>query len=916
MKRKQTTIFQCFPKFSPSTTTEEEPGQAAVLKVTENEPGATAKLPGCALCSATKSTGVLTEQRVSMSEEWVHFKIQSSDSSRSTSLASLRNKIRRHETSRAHKIAQELTEKGGQDLVGNLVRAVSETVFAETDSVFRTAYYLAKMNRPFTDHDSLIELQEKNGANMGTSLHSRAHSKRDAEKNSSQYSSKLSVLIDEATSISHKSAMIVNLKASVDGATPEFLFLELVELESQRAKDIEEALLNCLDTAGFTEEWLQKNWVSFVSDGASVMLGKNSGVATRLTARYPNLFTWHCMNHRLELAVSDAVDEVQAVNHFKVFLEKIHNLYSQSNKNSRELLEAAQEVGSQVLKIGRVLSTRWVASSFRSVKANFENAAGDQTRSSKERQTYRGLARRMQSKEFLCDLGLMFDALSELANLSQQLQAHSVTLLRADHLLKRTIRVLASFKDTQGEKLEEALTAQALGHLGSVPLESNAKLTPINAKQFLQSLINNLEKRLSFDGEMLHDLSVLDTGNWPSTPGIRHGEAQVKRLCRRFNLGEEQAVNGMRDFLEHPDSEPESLKPLIQCMKTIPCSTAECERGFSLMNNICTDKRSTLLLSNVSNLMMISINGPPVTLFEPRKYVTTWLRSHRSATQARRQCTPQMPEYKHIWKALYGNLQVPFNLQRLGSLPLPSMCKNNFKKRRYGGTPGGLPQVAIHKLPSTSASEHCLVHPLPHRNPTHQLCSLLLPTTTKPFTVNKSWTVERDDWFGNRGNSIQFVSLYSTEMQLYGNDCGIFMLMYALYTILDAPYDFTIIDMPALRKWWCVMLMENFDLGSHGKMFAHWTETSKALLQGEGPPVFRVRKLDDITERSNFSLIQLMSQLEKMWEKTMEAPTSKIVQDCKKAAEWVVAHKHLCTRVHLPDAVSMGEAQLREAVKL
>ncbi|KAK5854508.1 hypothetical protein PBY51_004695 [Eleginops maclovinus] len=346
-----------------------------------------------------------------MSEEWVHFKIQSSDSSRSTSLA-----FRRQETSRAHKIAQELTEKGGQDLVGNLVRAVSETVFAETDSVFRTAYYLAKMNRPFTDHDSLIELQEKNGANMGTSLHSRYSSTKIVEHIAKEMqkeivhsivtsSSKLSVLIDEATSISHKSAMIVNLKASVDGATPEFLFLELVELESQRAKDIEEALLNCLDTAGFTEEWLQKNWVSFVSDGASVMLGKNSGVATRLTARYPNLFTWHCMNHRLELAVSDAVDEVQAVNHFKVFLEKIHNLYSQSNKNSRELLEAAQEVGSQVLKIGRVLSTRWVASSFRSVKAvwtsyealnrHFENAAGDQTRSSTERQTYRGLARRM-----------------------------------------------------------------------------------------------------------------------------------------------------------------------------------------------------------------------------------------------------------------------------------------------------------------------------------------------------------------------------------------------------------------------------------------------------------------------------------------------------------------------------------------
>ncbi|KAI4805602.1 hypothetical protein KUCAC02_010206 [Chaenocephalus aceratus] len=119
-------------------------------------------------------------------------------------------------------------------------------------------------------------------------------------------------------------------------------------------------------------------------------------------------------------------------------------------------------------------------------------------------------------------------------------------------------------------------------------------------------------------------------------------------------------------------------------------------------------------------------------------------------------------------------------------------------------------------------------------------------------------------------------------------------------------------DMPALRKWWGVVLMENFDLGSHGKMFAHWTETSKALLRGEVPPVFRVRKrkLDDITEKEE----QLQPHPADV--SVGKDPTSKIVQDCKKAAEWVVAHKHVCARMHLPDAVSMGEARLREAVKL
>ena len=82
-------------------------------------------------------------------------------------------------------------------------------------------------------------------------------------------------------------------------------------------------------------------------------------------------------------------------------------------------------------------------------------------------------------------------------------------------------------------------------------------------------------------------------------------------------------------------------------MQTIPCSLAECERGFNLMTNICTDKRATILLSNENNFMMSSISGPPVRLFQLRKYITTWLRSHCSATQAKRQSTPQMPEYKH-----------------------------------------------------------------------------------------------------------------------------------------------------------------------------------------------------------------------------------------------------------------------------
>ncbi|XP_041845659.1 E3 SUMO-protein ligase KIAA1586-like [Melanotaenia boesemani] len=633
--------------------------------------GSKNKKLGCLVCSSVNSIGINKEQGVSLSREWMNFEIQvSGHESRTTSLSVLRNKVRKHALSKAHSHAVKVAEQQKEAAIDNAMETMTESYMKETEAVFRTAYHLAKNNRPFSDHESLIELQELNGVKMGSILHSRYSATQIIQHVASEMqskivssiiasSSKLAVLIDEASSLSHKAVMTVSIKASIQEESPEFIFLELVELENQRADGIVQALLTCLTNAGFTEEWLHENWVTFVSDGASVMLGKKSGVATRLTWRFPKLFVWHCMNHRLELAVSDAVDEVNSVNHFKAFIQKLYSLYSVSNKNERELVNAAAEVGSQLLRIGRILDVRWVASSFRTVRAvwtslgalvqHFKNACSDEIRSTKERQMYRGLLNRVQSPEFICDLGLMYDTLHELSVLSQELQSRSITLLRAEHLLKRSIRVIQSFKESPGEKYSEALEAKQTGEYRSITLKTNAKLKSINPGQFLQSLVNNLEQRLSFEDETVMDLSILDQSKWPSKPSIRHGEEQVKRLCKRFNLCTDQALNGMWDLLEEPSSEPKDLKPLINCMKTFPVSTAECERNFSLMNNISSDKRAVLLISNISKLMIININGPPTYRFDPRKYTRTWLKSHRNASSLRsRQCRVKTPESKSV----------------------------------------------------------------------------------------------------------------------------------------------------------------------------------------------------------------------------------------------------------------------------
>ena len=147
------------------------------------------------------------------------------------------------------------------------------------------------------------------------------------------------------------------------------------------------------------------------------MFGRKSGVVARLKELFPNIIGWHCCAHRLELAVNDVVKEMGAINHFKSLLDSLYSLYSTSGKNRMELKECADALDVQLCKIGRILDTRWVASSFRTVDAvwkaypalyqHFTSASSSDKRDGASRQTYKGLALRLSSHAFVNNFGLM-----------------------------------------------------------------------------------------------------------------------------------------------------------------------------------------------------------------------------------------------------------------------------------------------------------------------------------------------------------------------------------------------------------------------------------------------------------------------------------------------------------------------------
>lgn len=62
-------------------------------------------------------------------------------------------------------------------------------------------------------------------------------------------------------------------------------------------------MLQNIYKVGFDINYLKSNLNAFCSDGASVMLGRKSGVSSRLSKDFPGTIIWHCLSYRLQLFI-------------------------------------------------------------------------------------------------------------------------------------------------------------------------------------------------------------------------------------------------------------------------------------------------------------------------------------------------------------------------------------------------------------------------------------------------------------------------------------------------------------------------------------------------------------------------------------------------------------------------------------
>ena len=133
-------------------------------------------------------------------------------------------------------------------------------------------------------------------------------------------------------------------------------YVAVVELKNADANGVIASINTGMVEFGL-ENWKSQT-VDFGSDGASVYVGRLNGVVAKLRVEIPWLLGVHCIAHRLELSVLDALKDEEQLNNVQEMLQGLYKHYHYSPKALRELKELGQVLDEKINKPVNLRGTR------------------------------------------------------------------------------------------------------------------------------------------------------------------------------------------------------------------------------------------------------------------------------------------------------------------------------------------------------------------------------------------------------------------------------------------------------------------------------------------------------------------------------------------------------------------------------
>lgn len=468
-------------------------------------------------------------------------------------------------------------------------------------------------------------------------------------------------------------------------------FFSLRKVEHATAEGLLETIKNALQEHGIPS--LKEHIVGLGADGASVNFGVRGGLATLMKNEGIDwLVPVHCVSHKLELAIADALKPTTVFSEINDMIVKVYYLYKNSPKKMRQLKGLGEALEMAVSPPVKAQGTRWLEHKIRALSwisknyglliTHLSHLSEDTTYKSTERAKFKGMYDKYRNAKYPLYVEYFLEVLTPAAQLSLHFQRETIDVVGAVQGLKHFFRIMEKLNASSELIFSTGRVKRFIDQIDTSDyLYQEVKLTYANqAKTSLQNANNDIlcsilecfTERFDKSDSVFNALvKVLDTELYPQAEADNsYGLDELRLLVKRFqeiltangcdvmkiesewdDVKELVATTGLKGakytdawaklFTSSKKDTLSNILHLVEILLVVPISNATLERMFSAMNRVHTDWRNCLGEKRVENLLRILEDGSTVEQFDPKPALSRWC--NKCATQRRPSVEPSGP---------------------------------------------------------------------------------------------------------------------------------------------------------------------------------------------------------------------------------------------------------------------------------
>ena len=424
-------------------------------------------------------------------------------------------------------------------------------------------------------------------------------------------------------------------------------------------------------------------------DGASVMSGHISGVQKRFKDLQGGLVYTHCVAHRLELAILDAIKFRDGyLEHFDEVINNIFKFYFISAVRRKDLRKIGDMFADEFKQLGLLKNIRWVSSRVRALnilEVDFAALVFDlESKSYGSGETAKkalGYVKFIKQPKFLFYLHFMQDLVSIIKIVSIKFQEDKLLACEIPTIISEVCTQIGTLTLQPRDSMNRLMNTIAVAPERNYDLEYKTVLldkpdgrhdpeiehTPNGYSTYytenaFETIADGtqeyLKKRFQdFNKTPLQQMvAVFNFKDWPksfngSLAQRKWGLKEVQEMAEYYHLFKfiteeekklavshwflfrervskfraDKIIDVYVDMLKENDRDVSGMLLLLQIMMTVSSSTAACERGFSCMNRQKSKLRTHLSHQSLDDIMRINIDGDSMENFKPRRHILNWI---------------------------------------------------------------------------------------------------------------------------------------------------------------------------------------------------------------------------------------------------------------------------------------------------